>query len=192
MKMENAKPKKIFSVEHRRNLSIALTGRRLSNETKEKLRKVNLGRTGYWRGKKRSEETKIKISMVKKGVRLSPEAVQRIRLQNLGNKSHFFKCGRTIDSGGYTRILKHDHPYANNNHYVLLHRLVVEKYLGRILKPSEAVHHINGDKNDNRLCNLMVFVNNSSHIKFERGKEINRNDIVFDGRYVEVFTDKWK
>ncbi len=49
---------------------------------------------------------------------------------------------------------------ANKKYYV--HRLVMEEYLGRPLKPTEQVHHINGDKTDNRIENL-VLTNCSEH-----------------------------
>jgi len=46
------------------------------------------------------------------------------------------------------------HPYANNRGYVLRSRYVMEQVLGRYLKSSEHVHHINGNQEDDRPENL--------------------------------------
>ncbi len=67
---------------------------------------------------------------------------------------------------GYVYIKRFGHPYAHNN-YVAEHRLAIEMFIGRYLKPEESVHHINGIRWDNRIENLMLFPNHSEHKRFE-------------------------
>lgn len=47
---------------------------------------------------------------------------------------------------------------------VLEHRYIMECYLNRHLKKNEHIHHINGNKHDNRIENLMI-VSPSQHTK---------------------------
>lgn len=62
--------------------------------------------------------------------------------------------GWTITTKGYIAVRLPDHPMATRDGYVLKHRLVMAKHLGRMLTGDEVVHHKNGVKDDNRLRNL--------------------------------------
>ena len=105
----------------------------------------------------------------KKGYIHLPKTRLKISLSNKAtkrtlNKSPCWKGGRYKHSAGYIKIYQ-PHLCKNKTHlYVYEHRLVMEKYLGRWLKPEECVHHINGIKDDNRIENLKLFKNISQHL----------------------------
>lgn len=57
-----------------------------------------------------------------------------------GENSKRWKGGKTISSDGYERIRVPTHPKACNG-YVLGHRLIAEKAIGKILPDKSPIHH---------------------------------------------------
>lgn len=86
-----------------------------------------------------------------------------------------FYIRKIIKKGSYLYALVPDHPNANKNGYVLLHRVVMENYIGRNLKDNEVVHHINHNRYDCRLENLELMTK-------EEHTELHKNEK--EGLYV--------
>lgn len=88
-----------------------------------------------------------------------------MKLRNTGKfgKAHpAFKNSIQIDKDGYAQQWC---PKRQRN--VMFHRLIVEKMLGRFLKPYEHVHHINHIKTDNRIKNLKL-MSATDHCRMHR------------------------
>lgn len=77
------------------------------------------------------------------------------------------KVGQVSNAqSGYLKVYVPDSGMANSRGDVLQHRFVMGEHLGRDLLPEETVHHINGDRTDNRIQNLELWV--SRHPKGQR------------------------
>lgn len=83
----------------------------------------------------------------------------------------FKKNNTFIDEKGYLR-------FKDSNR--LVHRWVMEKYLGIKLKPHQIVHHIDGNKLNNRPENLRVILDYSS---YDIHKDIHRKQIRESGNW---------
>lgn len=109
-------------------------------------------------------------------------------------KSPTFRPRRTdgtfIDRWGYVMVKTSSRPGALA--YTAEHVIISEQKIGRTLQRNEVVHHINGDKADNRPENLLV-CNRTKHMKVHKDLEslamelVNTGRIVFDGE-----TYRWK
>lgn len=86
--------------------------------------------------------------------------------------------GVHIKSSGYVEVYCPDHPNANSRKCVYEHQLVMEKHIGRYIQKGEVVHHIDGNKSNNDISNLLLLTN-SDHAKLHailrRSKRLMNN-----------------
>lgn len=98
---------------------------------KETQSKAHQGKS-TWSGRKHSRESILKMRSI-----------------------HLRSSEPQLRRNGYIYIYAPDHPRQINGR-VPEQILIAERVIGRLLKPTEVVHHINGNKIDNRNGNLLV------------------------------------
>ena len=104
----------------------------------------------------------IDFPVYKHGRKFCSRECQGVDLSSrqLGANNHKYKNGEYVTNhtgGGYIKELCPDHPCADASGYVLQHRLVMGRMIGRHLERHERVHHKNGRRDDNRIENLELW-----------------------------------
>ena len=93
------------------------------------------------------------------------------------DKSPHWKGGTKRCGGNVYVYLHPKHPFrsmADKLGYVRRSRLVMARKLIRPLNSIETVHHINEKRDDDRIVNLKLFPDSSSHIRYHRLMEIKK------------------
>jgi hypothetical protein len=75
---------------------------------------------------------------------------------------------RRIQKDGYSLIYKPNHPNARKSGFILEHRWIFEKHLGRYLTKEEVVHHKDGSRDNNKIENLMLLQNKAQHLAYHK------------------------
>lgn len=149
--------------------------------------------------------SKIKNNSI--GLTCSKECFKINKKNNsIGEKNHqyglkgklnaSFKSGRRISNYGYVLIYKPEHERANCNGYVFEHILVMEKHIGRKLKfisklhkDNEVVHHVDFNKKNNSINNLNI-MKHGEHVAFHN--KLNHRKRTNKGTFMKTSTDEAK
>mgnify|MGYP004654831785 CR=1 FL=1 len=76
---------------------------------------------------------------------------------------------KKINYNGYVAYYMPQHHRAFSNGCVYEHIIMAEQKIGRLLMPEEVVHHVDHNKKNNSLDNLMVFATTADHNAFHGG-----------------------
>ena len=141
-----------------------------TKETRERLSKLAKERWRKWKEEEPEYYDQIRANIKKNH--------KKPGLGKKGPLASGWKGGRfTTKRDGYIHVYQPEHPNARKSGngsggYVLEHRLVMEKAVGRYLNADEDVNHINGDKKDNRIENLRL-VRHHAHYEEHRCPKCN-------------------
>lgn len=145
----------IMSEEQKHKIGVSNSGKKMSVKQRKLLSKIHKEayktgkRVNPWLGK-RNEDI----------IQGRKEWLKNFQPKPLNERSN---SGRVMTNTGYIKIF--DIPRKK---YILEHRLIMEQHIGRELYPDEDVHHIDSNKTNNNLDNLILFPSRSAHIKFHR------------------------
>ena len=84
-----------------------------------------------------------------------------------------WKIEKIVSKGQYKYAVVKNHPKRTKNGYVLLHRIIMENYLGRLLEDDEIVHHLDYNKLNNKLSNLELMLS-IEHVKLHMKDKVRK------------------
>jgi hypothetical protein len=104
---------------------------------------------------------------------VSPQTIhRRLISKNVNMRKGEFEKGHKIIPGVEKGWFKSNNSFKKiylskrvNGKKEKLHRIIMEKYIGRKLKSKEVVHHIDGNPKNNSIKNLKLFKNQSEHMR---------------------------
>jgi hypothetical protein len=117
----------------------------------------------------------------------------KARIHNTGDSHYNWKGGvnykrndgykyvYVTSDNPYFSMARHDRPNAKSSGYIPEHRLIMAQHLGKVLKDTEVVHHINHIRDDNRIENLELMERPISNFQIRNGTGLDK--IINNLRY---------
>ena len=104
---------------------------------------------------------RTKLAIYKKANKLGLRKTRETKFMdrseaNSGENAYNWNGGVQKTQKGYVMVRKPGHPRADSKGYVMEHILTWETETGTIVPRGYCVHHINGNKSDNRIENLRM------------------------------------
>ena len=108
------------------------------------------------------------------GMRKDPDIEHMNRsIVRKGEKCCSWKGGRKVNNSGYVQVLCPEHERADRNGYVMEHILIFERESGIKIPKNCCVHHINGNRKDNRIQNLCMMTRSAHSIYHNKKRSIH-------------------
>ena len=101
-----------------------------------------------------------------------------------------WKIEKTVKKGPYDYAIVRNHPNATKRGYVLMHRVVMENHLGRILDDGEIVHHLDHNGHNNDISNLVV-MNGKDHVRMHGYEQERMYATLLCPWCKSIFTRPW-
>ena len=118
--------------------------------------------------------------------RVTSKNCRKCNRHMLGRKKELHPCWtggcREIDRDGYVRVYEPDHPWQRGR-MISEHVLIMERHLNRRISADEIVHHVNHDRRDNRIENL-ILMSRSEHSRHHRASDVHMRERAADGRFI--------
>lgn len=119
-----------------------------------------------------TKESREKSGYARRGRKFTEEHRRNIaKAKTLHGPGH-----RKPREDGYISVYYPEHPSATKDGYVMEHRLLMEKKIGRLLEKDEVVHHKNHNRKDNRLDNLQLMTFKEHAALHMRERQANRRE----------------
>ncbi len=114
--------------------------------------------------------TKTPLAIYKKAYKMGLRKSSKIEFLNRsearkGEKASNWNGGIRTTKAGYRQALCPGHPRADKSGYVMEHILIWEQETGVPVPPNCCIHHLNGNKADNRIHNLCM-MQHTAHTVF--------------------------